>query len=523
MASTDGEDYYDAVQDHYEDDDEDYYDTYDGDTDEDYYNHSDGYGCSNDEVDSDEDRADKSTDDEDYVLEVEDDVRRRQDAAIAKITERLSVPPGLAAALLRRCLWDPEQLENEWFSDDGQRRVCDAAGVSAGGVPTALNDRDLVCGICFVRYGPGEMRSAGCGAHFYCHECWCGYVRGAVRDGPRCLSLRCPDPRCSAAVLRELVDAVAGEEDRERYAMFAVRSFVEEGRSKLVRWCPGRGCTVAIRSNIGLNLYEVSCAWCEHEFCFRCGEEAHRPVSCETAREWVAKHGAEGETADWVLANAKHCPKCRRAIEKDQGCMHMMCTEPCNHEFCWLCLGPWESHGRDYFSCNRYNREKAEGRHTETEAREEQAKASLERYLHYYERWTAYGDKKARAAAADLDAFAQAVGVPATEVGFLREAYRQVAECRRVMRWTYAYVYYLDPERDAAKLEFIEYLQGEAESALEKLHDCAERERQDIVVSLDRDKYKDYREKLVRLSRVTRTLFSNFVKAFEAGLAEVVA
>uniref|UniRef100_A0A2N9GWQ6 Uncharacterized protein n=1 Tax=Fagus sylvatica TaxID=28930 RepID=A0A2N9GWQ6_FAGSY len=39
-------------------------------------------------------------------------------------------------------------------------------------------------------------------------------------------------------------------------------------------------------------------------------------------------------------------------------------------------------------------------------------------------------------------------------------------ECRRVLKWTYAYGYYL-PEPEHAKRQFFEYLQGEAESGLE--------------------------------------------------------
>ncbi|KAK3129467.1 hypothetical protein QOZ80_6BG0480180 [Eleusine coracana subsp. coracana] len=476
-----------------------------------------------------------------HALETEDKVRERQDAAVEAITNLLLVPRGYAAALLRVCQWDPEQFRDEWFDADNGRRLCDAAGLlpSADGViiaaPTTLNDRDLTCAICFDAYGPGAMRSATCAAHFYCHECWRGYIHAAVGDGPRCLSLRCPHPGCPAAVVRELVDDVAEEHDRQRYATFVVRSFVEEGKSKLVRWCPGPGCARAVRSTVGLNLYEVLCE-CKHGFCFRCGEEAHRPSSCETTREWIAKNSSDGETVNWVLANTKHCPKCRRAIEKNQGCMHMTCSAPCRYEFCWLCLGPWKDHGNEYYSCSRYDKEGI----GKPDQRKEQAKASLERYLHYYERWSAYGDarKKARAdldglEAGGTEAFADAFDRPMNkEMEFIQEAYAQIIECRRVLRWTYAYVYYMDQERHGTKLSFIEHQLTDAERALEKLHGCAEKEREGLFREAEsgqraphelQQMYHAYREKLVDLNSIMRNYFNNLAKGFEDGMPEVVA
>jgi ariadne-1 len=75
---------------------------------------------------------------------------------------------------------------------------------------------------------------------------------------------------------------------------------------------------------------------CGAVFCWSCGAEAHRPLSCDTVRAWLLKNSAESENMNWILAHTKPCPKCGRPIEKNMGCMHMTCQAPCKYEFCWL-------------------------------------------------------------------------------------------------------------------------------------------------------------------------------------------
>ena len=100
---------------------------------------------------------------------------------------------------------------------------------------------------------------------------------------------------------------------------------------------------------------------------------------------WIRKNSAESENLNWILANTKPCPKCKRPIEKNQGCMHMSCSQvrwrclfasrshasvqsmanadscplcsQCKYEFCWLCLAPWKEHGEatgGFYACNRH-------------------------------------------------------------------------------------------------------------------------------------------------------------------------
>uniref|UniRef100_A0A0D3H9Z4 RBR-type E3 ubiquitin transferase n=1 Tax=Oryza barthii TaxID=65489 RepID=A0A0D3H9Z4_9ORYZ len=512
MAS-DGEDDAQSYESYYTDDGDDYTDEVDSNVDDD----GESWDLEEEEVDDDDDdeakkkkaaaAVDLTKIDRRYRNLSEEQVRARQDADTANVGELFAIPPGFAAVLLRHYKWSLVELQDRLFSDGD--RAGAATGVALGGAPVSRNGHPLVCAICFDEHLAGEMRSAGC-SHFYCVGCWRGYVHAAVGDGARCLSFRCPDPACSAAVVRELVDEVAGDAVKARYATFLLRSYVEEGTR--IKWCPGPGCTLAIEFVGGGGGEEkqddVECRY-GHGFCFRCGEEAHRPVSCDT--------------------------------------------------FCWLCLGPWSDHrSSEYYNCNVYDAAKANGEASDDKRRREQGMASLDRYMHFYERWAAHG--KARQSAVDdmagLDACAEklsaAVAMPVTELCFLAEAYQQIAECRRLLRWTYAYGYYhlgTGLDGDEERRTMVECAQGEAERQLEKLHDCAEHEREELLAEVERtiklnailkdndgeeskkkmeekagemvDMVVAYRQKLAGLTGVCKIFFRNLVKTFQDGLSEV--
>lgn len=80
-------------------------------------------------------------------------------------------------------------------------------------------------------------------------------------------------------------------------------------------------------------------------------------------KNWNVKNSNESENITWIMANTKQCPKCRKPIEKNQGCNHMTC-KMCAYEFCWLCLEVWSAHGQKtggYYNCNKYDELKKTG------------------------------------------------------------------------------------------------------------------------------------------------------------------
>ncbi|KAI3757071.1 hypothetical protein L6452_04604 [Arctium lappa] len=461
-----------------------------------------------------------------YTILNETDIQLRQEDDIMKIASILSISDVAAAILLRHYNWSVSKVNDEWFADEEKvRRV-----VGLLEEPRPLpNAKELTCGICFEVYPCDSMSSAACG-HPFCVTCWQGYISTAINDGPGCLTLRCPDPSCGAAVGKDMIVSLASHDDREKYRRYFLRSFVEDNRK--TKWCPAPGCDYAVDFIVGGGTFDVTCR-CSYSFCWNCTEEAHRPVDCDTVSKWIMKNSAESENMNWILANSKPCPKCKRPIEKNQGCMHITCTPPCKFEFCWLCLGAWADHGErtgGFYACNRYEAAKQEGVYDDTEKRREMAKNSLERYTHYYERWATNQSSRQKALAdlqqmqsIHLEKLSDKQCQPESQLKFITEAWLQIVECRRVLKWTYAYGYYL-PEHEHAKRQFFEYLQGEAESGLERLHQCAEKELQGYLnVEGPSKDFNEFRMKLAGLTSVTRNYFENLVRALENGLSDVDA
>ncbi|PRQ32288.1 putative aminoacyltransferase, E1 ubiquitin-activating enzyme [Rosa chinensis] len=459
----------------------------------------------------------------------ESDLKEHQEDDITSVAAVLSLSRAASTLVLLHHNWNLDSVKEAWF--DNEDKVREAVGLLPASrlmvVESWNKSGEVKCRICLEACPSEKMKSAGCG-HLFCCECWGSYIGISTADGPGCLMLRCPDPACRVAIDGDMVATFCSEEHQSKYSYYLRRSYIEA--SKDTKWCPAPGCEHAISYDGYDGNYDVCCP-CKYAFCWNCTEEPHRPVDCKTVKQWILKNSSEAENTNWILANSKPCPKCQRPIEKNQGCMHMICTPPCKFHFCWLCLGPWSKHGErtgGYYACNSYQKAKKEGAYDEEERRREMAKSSLEKYTHYFERWQSNQSSRQKALedlhqmqTVNMDKMRENQGIGEGVAQFLVKAWQQIVECRRVLKWTYAYGYYL-PDHDTAKKQLFEYLQGEAESGLERLHQCAEKELQPFLEEDGPSKdFNDYQTKLAGLTAVTKNYFENLVRALENGLSDV--
>jgi ariadne-1 len=215
--------------------------------------------------------------------------------------------------------------------------------------------------------------------------------------------------------------------------------------------------------NTGGAPADIQCA-CGYRFCFKCNREAHAPSSCENLVKWLRQCQDDGETHKWIMVNTKDCPKCNSAIEKNGGCNHMTCRK-CTYEFCWICSGPWLNH----VDCNAYKA-------TEREESLESTRKSLAKYLFYYDRYQTHDQSKKLESTLEKDVRIKELQLYADPesarfgVDFIGESARQLIECRRVLKYTYVYAYYL-PENTTHKIIF-EDMQAQLQNATEHLSDC---------------------------------------------------
>ena len=214
----------------------------------------------------------------------------------------------------------------------------------------------VTCPVCYGDFEPQKTLSAGC-EHFACKDCWRSYMKAYLDNAAKLLHLKCiGDGKCKVTVPLSVLYEVASEADRQTINTYEDRLAVESNPH--ASWCCAADCPYITHVALPPTMPEpldVECK-CGETFCFTCKEhEAHRPVDCETVRAWNVKNSAESENLTWIIANTKPCPHCHRPIQKNQGCMHMTCSQ-CRHEFCWLCQGDWKSHSDStggYYACNK--------------------------------------------------------------------------------------------------------------------------------------------------------------------------
>lgn len=148
--------------------------------------------------------------------------------------------------------------------------------------------------------------------------------------------------------------------------------------------------------------------------------------------------------------------------------------------------------------------------------------------MFYYERYANH-DKSARLGKELRPAIQQKINMlyeiksyPIQELKFLSDACLTVITCRNVLKWTYAYGYYLDkdlpPEqRDETHKNAFEFWQTELEKHCDYLHGLVETNLDCYLDPniLDRSPFYKFKAKLVSYAEATTQYYTNLINGLE--------
>jgi len=323
---------------------------------------------------------------------------------------------------------------------------------------------EVYCPVCASSLPSTQFTSPkGCG-HSFCFQCWEMHCEIQIGVGVS-TSLSCMAPGCDMLVEEDLVlSQLQNVATRERYKHLCFLDYVRCHPN--LRFCPGPNCDIVIKAveSVAKNCV---CASCKSRFCFKCGNSYHAPTDCETIRRWLTKCADDSETANYISAHTKDCPKCNICIEKNGGCNHMQCYN-CKHDFCWMCLGDWRTHGSEYYECSRYK----ENPNIANESAHAQAREALKKYLHYFERWENHS-RSMKLEAVTLETIKNRITDKVMSCcgtwidwQYLFDAAKLLAKCRYTLQYTYPYAYYIEP---CPRKELFEYQQAQLEAEIENL------------------------------------------------------
>ncbi|KAI9313240.1 hypothetical protein BX666DRAFT_755599 [Dichotomocladium elegans] len=421
--------------------------------------------------------------DVEFSVQSTSSLMKMQAKEIDQVSSILGLTNEDSATLLRYFRWNKEKLF-ERYMEVPDKVLRDAGVLTANddgsGVQAIVKAKDLAldepftCDVCCNDDPEIETVSVACG-HRFCTECYVHYLRQKIRNEGESRRIECMQDKCNVIVDEKTVKQLMDSDTNERYRTLLNRTFVDDNDH--LRWCPAPDCEYAIECHIPSTsltsiVPTVQCS-CGNRFCFGCGLPDHQPAICTIVKKWLKKCEDDSETANWISAHTKECPKCQSTIEKNGGCNHMTCRK-CRYEFCWVCMGPWSEHGTSWYSCNRFDEKSS------SEARESQTKsrASLERYLHYYNRYANHEQSAKldqdlyRKTEKKMEEMQQTSDLSWIEVQFLKKAVDVTVQSRMTLKWTYAFAFYLARANETV---IFEDNQRDLEMATEQLSELLEK------------------------------------------------
>ncbi len=168
----------------------------------------------------------------------------------------------------------------------------------------------------------------------YCLECISNLVQNGIDS--KTFPLTCAKPDCNLVMSLEDIQGVVGRTQSmlEPVAHAAIECHVRENGDDW-KYCITPDCPMVYK--VSESSQKFCCPCCSTAICTSCHVQFHYGLTC--AMYESIKRDKDPDLKDWQSGNPGHrtfCPGCRRPIEKNEGCMHMICGY-CKVHFCWRC------------------------------------------------------------------------------------------------------------------------------------------------------------------------------------------
>lgn len=357
--------------------------------------------------------------------------------------------------LLGHTKWDKERLIESYFDERTQEVLFREAHIVNPNTPkserSTPNDTVFECKICLTI---SELAGLKCG-HTFCSDCWTTYLTIQIMLEGLSTSIQCPEPNCNILVDDDTICLYIHDENvKAKYHYLITNSYVMF--NKLLKWCPSpTSCSNVIRvmSTDSTGSLSVQCK-CGHRFCFNCGDSAHDPAGCEQLRSWRRRSAEDAKSLNWIETNAKECPQCHSAIEKNGGCNHMTCRR-CAYDFCWLCLKIVPH----TVPCNAAERVG------------ESSLSSWGRFVHYHQRFQQH--QHSLGFENTLKQRIREIILDSPELRFLEQAVNILCDSRYTLMCSFVFAFYVHMCND---LLIFEDNQAKFEQGIEDLADILERD-----------------------------------------------
>uniref|UniRef100_A0A2K6DVZ0 RBR-type E3 ubiquitin transferase n=1 Tax=Macaca nemestrina TaxID=9545 RepID=A0A2K6DVZ0_MACNE len=284
------------------------------------------------------------------------------------------------------------------------------------------------CAVCMQFVRKENLLSLAC-QHQFCCSCWEQHCSVLIKDGVG----------MGVSHMRTLFPLLPNEELRKKYRRYLFRDYVESHYQ--LQLCPGADCPMVIWVQEP-RACRVQCNRCNEVFCFKCHQMYHAPTDTPQSRN--------------------DCPKCNICIEKNGGCNHMHCSK-CKHDFCWMCLGDWKTHGSEYYECSHYK----ENSDIVNQSQQAQAREALKKYLFYLESLQLEAQTYQWIHEKIQERVMNNLGTW-IDWQYLQNAAKLLAKCR----YTYPYAYYME---SGHRKKLFEYQQAQLEAEIENLSRKVER------------------------------------------------